>query len=290
MHYYPFNLKDYLVETAHLPPMADLAYRRLLDLYYKTEEPIPNKPKWVANRIRLDSEEQIIGFVLREYFRLDKEADPQVWRHSTCDKVIAKYQKKAAVARENGALHVAGTKKEPKSDPSRLPTKNQKPRTRINTPLPPEGAVWWEEFWKTYPRKVAKPVALKAFIKALSRAPSFEAIMVGLRRHLPCDQWADQTKVPHPATWLNRDGWDDEVASAPAGAGAADKPGSWWSTQSGILGKAVEVGLPGPTATAGGGWLDYVASVWLEAGDGPWINERDDLVHPRFVKLRNGAA
>jgi uncharacterized protein YdaU (DUF1376 family) len=218
MHYYPFNLKDYLVETAHLPPMADLAYRRLLDLYYKTEQPIPNKPKWVANRIRLDSEEPIIGFVLREFFTLDGVGPSGVWRQDRVDREIAKYQKKVAVARANGVQHVAGTKKEPKSVPDRSLTKNHKPRR--NTPLPPEGEVAFGIFWEAYPRKVGKPKALTAYAAALARGAAPAEILAGLQAHVPCDQWQDLTKVPHPTTWLNRDGWNDQVvakATAPVG-------------------------------------------------------------------------
>ena len=37
MNYYPFHLGDYAARTAHLEPMEDLAYRRLLDLYYLGE-------------------------------------------------------------------------------------------------------------------------------------------------------------------------------------------------------------------------------------------------------------
>ena len=37
MNYFPFNVGDYSVHTAHLEPMEDLAYRRLLDQYYLRE-------------------------------------------------------------------------------------------------------------------------------------------------------------------------------------------------------------------------------------------------------------
>lgn len=292
MHYYPFNLKDYLTETAHLPPMADLAYRRLLDLYYKTEAPIRNDPKWVANRIRLDGEERIIGFVLKEYFNLDRDVDPPVWRHKTCDEVIAKYQKKAAVARANGLLHVAGTEKKPKSDANRKLTKNQKPRTNLS-PLPPEGEVWWEEFWTTYPRKANKPAALRAFAKALSRAPGFQAIMDGLQRHLPCEQWKDQTKIPHPATWLNGDQWNDIPAAAGGKPGEVDRPGQWW--QGGAkswLDKGAELGLPAPPQPVDQHPMEFMrfrASVMARMGEGPWMDPDDTATALAMRLLREAA-
>jgi hypothetical protein len=50
MHYYQFHIGDYRSATAHLTNEEDLAYRRLLDMYYDTEVPIPNDPKDVARK------------------------------------------------------------------------------------------------------------------------------------------------------------------------------------------------------------------------------------------------
>jgi uncharacterized protein YdaU (DUF1376 family) len=287
MHYYPFNLKDYLVETAHLPPMADLAYRRLLDLYYKEEAPIPNKPKWVANRIRLDSEEPIIGFVLREYFALDGTGVTAVWRHERADKEIAKYQKKAAVARKNGVLHVAGTKQEPKSDADRSLTKNHKPRTR-NTPLPPQVGEWFECFWNEHPRKVGKPDGLKAYVAALARGATAEVILAGLRRHLPTwnakKQAGEGDKIPHPSTWLNRDGWNDEVLATGGGHGCEGS--NWWDTKRGVLDKGVALCIPGPADDSPKAWFDFMAAVWVAMGEGPWW-DKTSVAYPIAVRLRD---
>ena len=35
MIYYPFHIGDYIAHTAHLDPIEDCAYRRLLDAYYQ---------------------------------------------------------------------------------------------------------------------------------------------------------------------------------------------------------------------------------------------------------------
>lgn len=65
----------------------------------------------------------------------------------------------------------------------------------------------FEEFWKAYPRKVGHPNAEKAYTKALKRA-THEKIMEGLAKNAAT--WTDKTYMPHPTTWLNRDGWNDE--------------------------------------------------------------------------------
>lgn len=63
-------------------------------------------------------------------------------------------------------------------------------------------------FWQAYPRKVGKPNAARAFAKAL-RLSTMEAIMGGLTAHLPAWAEIDPQFTPHPATWLNRQGWND---------------------------------------------------------------------------------
>jgi uncharacterized protein YdaU (DUF1376 family) len=293
MHYYPFHLKDYLVETAHLPAMADLAYRRLLDLYYKTEEPIRNEPKWVANRIRMDGEERLIGFVLREYFRLDKDQDPPVWRHKTCDEVIAKYQKKAAVARANGEKHVAGSKKEPKSDADRKLTKNHKPRTN-KSPLPPEGVALFDSFWSRYPKKQNKPKAVEAFAKALGYWPAdakprctFDELMAGLTVHLGCEQWVKDrgVYVPMASSWLNADDWNNRPVQH---EGSKDGGAvGWWETRKGIMEQAVQRQVPAPADDSPQAFIRFKANVWVASGDGPWWDPKDTC-YALAMRLRAG--
>lgn len=68
MHYYQFNIGDYMRDTQHLDELEDLAYRRLLDLAYMSEQPLPLDVKEVARRIRMRSECERIAVVLREFF------------------------------------------------------------------------------------------------------------------------------------------------------------------------------------------------------------------------------
>jgi uncharacterized protein YdaU (DUF1376 family) len=83
------------------------------------------------------------------------------------------------------------------SEPEPLATKVAKKR------VPNENL--FLEFWEAYPRKVAKGDALKAYLKALSRASHAE-IVAGAKRYKP-----DPKFTKHPATWLNADCWLDEV-------------------------------------------------------------------------------
>lgn len=250
MHHYPFHVGDYLLDTVHLPPMADLVYRRLLDLYYMQESPIPNKPKWVATRIRLPDQDGLVLDVLRSFFTLEGAGKDSCWRQKRADAVISKYQKKAAVAVENGKKHIAGTKKEPKSDAAGL-----QPITRTRTtisPIPPEGVEVFEKFWKPYPKKASKPDAERAFAKAMGWLPkhkaraTIEQIVEGLAWHLTCAQWVKDGGgfIPHPASWLNADGWNDRPLQPEPG----EAPKQWHETLAGVQAKAAEMGLPAQRA------------------------------------------
>lgn len=96
MHYYPHHIADYRSDTAHLSNEEDLAYRRLLEMYYDTEKPIPLETEWVARRLRVGSES--VSTVLRDFF---SETDAG-WVHTRCERVISEYHGRAERARQNG--------------------------------------------------------------------------------------------------------------------------------------------------------------------------------------------
>jgi hypothetical protein len=74
-------------------------------------------------------------------------------------------------------------------------------------------------FWTAYPKKVAKPEAMKAWIKAAPDAELAEQIMAGLARAKQSKDWTkdDGQYIPHPTTWLNQRRWEDEVEGVAAG-------------------------------------------------------------------------
>ena len=72
----------------------------------------------------------------------------------------------------------------------------------------------FERFWVEYPRKVAKPEARKAFAKAWRKLPTgneVETLIGALERAKAA--WTDPQFIPHPATWLNREQWQDEPST-----------------------------------------------------------------------------
>jgi hypothetical protein len=72
----------------------------------------------------------------------------------------------------------------------------------------------FDEFWKEYPKKSDKRVALKAFKSAMKRA-KFEDILAGAIAYRHATSSTEARFVKNPATWLNADAWENEIAPSP---------------------------------------------------------------------------
>lgn len=103
MNYYPFHLGDYATHTAHLDPIEDLAYRRMLDLYYLRESPLPADIAEVARLIRLRDYQAQVESVLREFFELTSDG----WENARCHAEINAMAEKRAKARASAAASVS---------------------------------------------------------------------------------------------------------------------------------------------------------------------------------------
>ena len=86
-------------------------------------------------------------------------------------------------------------------------------------PNPPKGAEVYSErfciFWKEYPKKVGKAAAEKAFIKLKPSEEMLQQMLEAIKAQKQSEQWARDGGqfIPHPATWLNRGQWDDEITA-----------------------------------------------------------------------------
>lgn len=82
-------------------------------------------------------------------------------------------------------------------------------------------SVSFEDFWSVWPRKVAKPDALRAWGKAVKTVPG-EVILAGAVAYRDNPGRPDKEFIPYPATWLNRAGWDDDLPEARGRVGAVE--------------------------------------------------------------------
>lgn len=176
MHYYQFHIGDYRAATAHLSNEEDLAFRRLIDMYYDTEKPIPLDTHWVSRRLRVGIDTLVT--VLNDMFVHTDDG----WMHSRCDAEIAHYHDLAQKNRENGKKggrpkKPSGLPVETDSEPKKSLTKNQEPRTNNHKPIrdkatvvaTPEGVSQsvWDDFVKH--RKTKKAQVTQTVIDGIAR-------------------------------------------------------------------------------------------------------------------------
>ena len=71
--------------------------------------------------------------------------------------------------------------------------------------------MWFESFWKIYPKHQDKKKAKQKFLKLCKDEKKYQEIMQGLRNVLPVWAKKDTKYIPMPTTWLNGERWNDEV-------------------------------------------------------------------------------
>lgn len=97
MHHYQHHIGDYESATVHLSWEEDLAYTRLLRVYYRDEKPIPAELSEACRLVRAKSakERSAVETVLKEFFVLTDDG----WRNKRADKDIGKYKSKSHKAK-----------------------------------------------------------------------------------------------------------------------------------------------------------------------------------------------
>ena len=174
MNFYPFHIGDYISHTSHLTDEEDLAYRRMIDLYYMGEMPFPDDSAWIARRVR--SNPAIVLTLLNEYFELSEDGN---WHNTRADKEIAKYQfvkesgKKGAEKRWSNRLEKpiqSDANAPPIATPLATKT-NTKTNTNIKTILPPEGVSvdLWNDFL-VHRKRLKAPVTQRVADRLLKEA------------------------------------------------------------------------------------------------------------------------
>lgn len=214
MNYYPFHIGDYAVHTRHLTPMEDLAYRRLLDLYYTREGSLPPDTKVVARLLGLTDYHTEVESVLCEFFLQNEDG----WTHTRCDAELAKMHAKQENARASVAKRTGVTQAPRERDASAIEASSTNTNTNTNkeTRTSPS-APGFEEFWSAYPRRVGKDAALKAFAKRKPDEGLLDRMLCAIKAQNASEAWRKDAGqfIPHPSTWLNEGRWQDEAIAQP---------------------------------------------------------------------------
>ena len=69
----------------------------------------------------------------------------------------------------------------------------------------------FEAFWESYPRKVHRPEAQRAWAKIIRGDTHLADILEGVERWKKTEQWQDVKFIPHPARFLNQRQWEDQA-------------------------------------------------------------------------------
>jgi len=172
MHYYNFNIGDYMKHTLHLTPEEDLAYRRILDMYYDTESAIPSNIPLVSRRLRMDA--KIVESVLNEFFDLTEEG----YKNYRADGEIADYHKFLEKQKANGRL--GGRPKKGKKPIGNPPITQAEPKKSLNNKQQttnnkqintPEGVS--DDLWKdflVYRKRLKAPVTDRVLLRLIKEA------------------------------------------------------------------------------------------------------------------------
>jgi uncharacterized protein YdaU (DUF1376 family) len=180
----------------------------LLDLYYLHERPLNSGSASVARQINMREFEDEVKLILEEFFTLSDDG----WINVRADKEIAHYRGKIEQASRAGKASAERRFNTCSTDVQL--TNNHKPITNNQ-----EYIDRFDIFWKQYPRKVAKPNALKSWLKIKPDDVVLKKMLDAINhQQLPSKEIQF---VPHPATWLNAKRWEDEISVIP-------QQKDWW--------------------------------------------------------------
>ncbi len=93
-------------------------------------------------------------------------------------------------------------------------TREEKRREEKNSTPNPQGEVSdFDQFWKAYPKKKNRGDAVKAWAKA-RKTTSATMIILAVEKQRTSPDWTKDNGqyIPYPASWLNAEGWLDELA------------------------------------------------------------------------------
>ena len=176
MHFYSFNIGDYMSHTAHLSLMEDLAYRRSIDIYYLHEKPLPEDASMVARLVRMPDHVPEVKTILEEYFTLELGKG---WPLNRADEEIQKYKNKLLASSKGGRSSALARLKSTSSE--LVPTNNHKPITNNHKPIKETlkrprnvSKKTWEDFL-LHRKNLKKPLTETAF-KCIKKAVSKTSI------------------------------------------------------------------------------------------------------------------
>lgn len=209
---------DYMADTRHLSTEQHGAYLLLLMTMWTHGARLPSDQKKLARVAGLTPRKWAAAWEdLGAFFEDDGEwiTNPRMTKEYK--KASEKSQKRADAGSKGGRAKALKEKKSAQAKATHLPQHLPEPEpykrdtnVSLSSAREPDG---FEEFWNSYPHrggaKRGKKDARKAWGKAVKSVPSQQIIDAAKSFH--SDRKVLDGYAPDPATWLNAEGWEDDI-------------------------------------------------------------------------------
>ncbi len=95
--------------------------------------------------------------------------------------------------------------------------KDNRSNAHVSDDTPSNNGELFDRFWTEYPRKVGKVKCRQIWARLKPSAELAEKIVAAVKAYKRTDQWQKDNGefIPHPATWLNQERWEDEIPVLP---------------------------------------------------------------------------
>jgi len=207
--------KDYLSDTASLSLEAHGFYNLMLDYLWINDGFLPADEGALARILRIDVRvvRRHLGGTsgrssgeVRDKFVVEngKISNPRLTKELS--QANEKSRKAAKSVNKRWGYERTYQRNTDQISDNRLLLRNSAQTKKTHANL--EG---FDRWWKTYPRKVDKPRAVKVWQakKLESRADELISVLANQVAHER--QWQDRQFIPYPATYLNGERWNDEI-------------------------------------------------------------------------------
>ncbi len=210
------------------------------DEWFQIHDLFVNAPEYVAGRAQREAERQKVKICAAcgaEYHSTDSRSKyctpncrKNAWRNQGAADGDGPEQTSPSRAMDNDRRRHRATDGD--GSPAPAPTPAPSTKKVALPPLTPSRANGtanlgeFDRFWDTYPRKIAKEAARKAWVRLKPDAALVGTILAAVARHRASNDWQREGGrfVPHPATWLNGRRWEDEAYDTERSGGSSVGP------------------------------------------------------------------